>query len=260
MKRAYRNSDEDRSDRIPTTLRLLTLLEEVVRIGGPVIPADLAGATDLPKATLHRLFHTLEAEGYLQREPDGRSYSVGLRARTLAVATLSTMRARTARLAVMRALAKDTGETCNVAIPDREAMVYLDRVETEWPLRVQFSVGTHVPLYCTASGKMYLSTLSELRLSSFLRNVELEPRTPNTITDPDALHREVDKVRQQGFAVDNEEFLEGVIAFAMPLRDQYGRMPATISFQGPLQRLSLEEGYSHLPRLKQAADELSALL
>ena len=79
---------------------------------------------------------------------------------------------------------------------------------------------------------MYLSTLSDLRLSSFLRNVSLEAVAPNTITDPDALKEEVETVRRQGFAVDNEEFLEGVIAFAMPLRDKYGRMPATISFPG----------------------------
>lgn len=260
MKSQPRTPPDDRSERIPTTLRLLTLLEEVVRIGGPVIPADLADATDLPKATLHRLFQTLEAEGYLQREPDGRSYSVGLRSRQLAVATLSTMRVRTARLAVMRALAKDTGETCNVAIPDREAMVYLDRVETEWPLRVQFSVGTRVPLHCTASGKLYLSTLSDIRLSSFLRNVELEPLAPNTFTDPEALRAEIEKIREQGFAVDDEEFLEGVVAFAMPLRDMHGRMPGTISFQGPKQRLTLEKGYSYLPRLERAANELSALL
>ena len=251
---------EDRAERIPTTLRLLTLLEEVVRIGGPVTPTDLGGATDLPKATLHRLFQTLEEEGYLQREPDGRSYSVGPRARQLAVATLSTMRVRTARLAVLRALAKDTGETCNLAIPDRESMVYLDRVETEWPLRVQFSVGTHVPLYCTASGKLYLSTLSPARLDSYLRNVDLEPRTPRTITDRDALRAEIDGIRAQDFSIDNEEFLEGVIAFAVPLRDMYGRMPATVSFQGPTQRITVEQGYTHLPRLRRAAEELSALL
>jgi DNA-binding IclR family transcriptional regulator len=254
------HSDDRGSARIPTTLRLLTLLEEIVRMGGPVTPSDLGSSTDLPKATLHRLFQTLEGEGYLQREPDGRSYSVGPRARQLAVATLSTMRVRTTRLTIMRALAKDIGETCNVAIPDREAMVYLDRVETEWPLRVQFSVGTHVPLYCTASGKMYLSTLSPLRLDSYLRNIELEAKAPNTITNRDELRKEIERVRSQGFAVDNEEFLEGVIAFAMPLRDMYGRMPATISFQGPIQRISIEQGYTHLPRLKRAAEELSALL
>lgn len=251
---------EDRNERIPTTLRLLTLLEEVVRRGGPVTPTELTGATDLPKATLHRLFQTLEAEGYLQREPDGRSYSVGPRSRELAVATMSTLRMRTPRLAIMRALAKDTGETCNFAIPDREAMVYLDRVETEWPLRVQFSVGARVPFYCTAGGKLYLSTLSDLRLDSYLRNADLQQLTPNTITDPDVLRAEIVKIREQGFAIDNEELLEGVIAFAMPLRDQFGRMPATIAFQGPTQRISIEQGYTHLPRLKRAAEELSALL
>lgn len=253
-------TDAERGERIPTTLRLLTLLEEVVRRGGPVTPTELSPSTDLPKATLHRLFQTLEAEGYLQREPDGRAYSVGPRARRMAVATMSSMRMRTPRLAIMRALAKDTGETCNFAIPDREAMIYLDRVETEWPLRVQFSEGAKVPQYCTAGGKIYLSTLSDLRLDSYLRNADLAQLTPATLTDPDTLRAEIMKVRQQGFAIDNEEFLEGVIAFAMPLRDPYGRMPATIAFQGPKQRISLEDGYRHLPRLKQAADELSALL
>jgi DNA-binding IclR family transcriptional regulator len=254
------NSFSERSARIPTTLRLLTLLEEIVRLGRPVTPTELSGATDLPKATLHRLFQTLEAEGYLQREPDGRSYSVGPRARQMAVATLSTQRVRTARLAVMRALATDVGETCNLAIPDRESMVYLDRVETEWPLRVQFSVGTHVPLHCTAGGKLYLATLSDLKLDSFLRNARLDAMTRHTLTSPDALRAEIEKVRAQGYAIDNEEFLEGVIAFAMPLRDTHGRMPATIAFQGPIQRLSLAAGYSHLPRLERAARELSALL
>ncbi len=248
------------SERIPTTLRLLTLLEEVVSRGAPVTPTELISTTDLPKATLHRLFQTLESEGYLQREPDGRTFTVGARSRQLAVATMSSQRMRTPRLAIMRALAKDTGETCNFAIPDREAMLYLDRVETEWPLRVQFSEGAHVPFYCTAGGKLYLSTLSDLRLDSYLRNADLKPLTPNTLTNPDALRAEIMKIREQGYGVDNEEFLEGVIAFAMPLRDKYGRMPATIAFQGPTQRITIEQGYKYLPRLKQAAEELSALL
>jgi DNA-binding IclR family transcriptional regulator len=253
-------SEEDRGERIPTTLRLLTLLEEIVRRGGPVTPTELTASTDLPKATLHRLFQTLESEGYLQREPDGRSYSVGPRARRLAVATISSMRMRTPRLAIMRALAKDTGETCNFAIPDREAMIYLDRVETEWPLRVQFSEGAKVPFYCTAGGKIYLSTLSDLRLESYLRNADLVQLTPATLTTPDALRAEIMKVRKQGFGIDNEEFLEGVIAFAMPVRDPQGRLMATIAFQGPTQRITIEDGYRFLPRLKQAAEELSALL
>jgi len=247
-------------ERIPTTLRLLALLEAIVRHGGPVTPADLVEAMDLPKATIHRLFQTLESEGYLQREPDGRSYSVGLRTRQLAVGTLSTMRVRTSRLAVMRALAQDVGETCNLVIPDREAMVYLDRVETDWPLRVQLPVGTRVPFHCTASGKLYLSTLPEAHLERFLHNHPLERSTPNTITDPEALRDEIARTRAAGHGQDNEEFVDGMIAFAMPLRDRWGRMPAVITFHAPTQRMPLEKGRCHLPRLKRAAEELSALL
>jgi DNA-binding IclR family transcriptional regulator len=139
-------------------------------------------------------------------------------------------------------------------------MVYLDRVETEWPLRVQFSVGARVPLYCTASGKMYLSTLSDPAAGELFAQCRPRGRDPQHHHPPDALRAELETIREQGFSVDNEEFLDGVIAFAMPLRDKYGRMPATISFQGPTQRMSIEQGYQHLPRLKRAAEELSALL
>jgi DNA-binding IclR family transcriptional regulator len=145
---------------IPTTLRTLAILEEVARLGAPVTPTEVNQAIGLPKPTLHRLFASLEAEGYLMREIDGRSYSPGRRLRRMAANTLSSLRVRTARLAVLSRLADEIGETCNIATPDREGMTYLDRVETKWPLRIQLPVGTQVPFYCTASGKLYLSSLS----------------------------------------------------------------------------------------------------
>lgn len=252
--------DDGDTGRLPTTLRLLTLLEAVVAHGGPVVPADLHQTVDLPRATLHRLVQTLEAEGFLQREPDGRSYSVGLRTRRLAVGVLSTARVRTARLAVMRALARDVGETVNLALPDREGMLYLDRVETEWPLRIQLPVGSQVPFHCTAAGKLYLSTLAPAALEGFLRNADLPANTPNSLTDPDALAEEVARIRAAGHAEDDEEFVTGMVALAVPLRDANGRMPATLSFHAPTQRMPLERARSHLPRLKSAAEALSALL
>jgi len=251
--------EDDGAARLPTTLRLLTLLEAVVANGGPVAPADLHQTVDLPRATLHRLVQTLEAEGFLQREPDGRSYSVGLRTRRLAVATLSTARVRTARLAVMRSLSRDVGETVNLAIPDREGMRYLDRVETEWPLRIQLPVGTEVPFHCTAAGKMYLSTLAPAALEGFLRNADLAATTPNTLTDPAALEAEIARIRAAGHSEDNEEFVPGMIAIAVPLRDPQGRMPATLSFHAPTQRMPIEAARRHLPRLKSAAEAISAL-
>src|SRR6056297_1948268 len=182
--------DED-TGQIPTNLRLLLLLEEVAKVGVPVTPSVVNETLGLPKPTIHRLFATAEAEGFLQRDIDGRSYSPGRRMRLLSVNTLSSERVRTVRLAVLKSLAMEVGETCNLAIPEREGMFYLDRVETHWPLRIQLPVGTQVPFHCTASGKMYLSTLRPDYLERFLKNHSLDKQTEKTITSPAKLQAEL---------------------------------------------------------------------
>lgn len=255
-------SDDPDTDtaQIPTNLRLLLLLEEVARKGMPVSPAELGTILGLPKPTVHRLLHTCEAEGFLQRDLDGRSYGPGRRLRRLAVNTLSSQHVRTARLAILRALSEKVGETCNIATPDREAMVYLDRVETTWPLRIQLPIGTQVPFYCTASGKMYLSSLKPLSLERILAAVTLEQRTPKTITDPALLQSEIAAIRDRGFATDDEEFMEGMAAIAVAIPDQQGRVVSTLSIHAPVQRHGLDELRSDLPLLRQAARDLSELL
>jgi DNA-binding IclR family transcriptional regulator len=178
----------------------------------------------------------------------------------MAANVLSSPRTRTARLVVLSRLAEEIGETCNIAIPDGEAMSYLDRVETKWPLRIQLPVGTRVPLYCTASGKMYLSHLDDAHLERFLRAARLEPRARATITDPARLRDEIAATRLRGFSEDAEEFMEGMIAIAAPVLDDRGRLACTLSFHAPTMRLTLAESRRHVPRLRAAAAELSALL
>lgn len=253
-------ADKDKPDsNVPTNLRLLLILERIAKVGVPVTPTEINEAIGLPKPTIHRLFATLEAEGFLMREVDGRSYSPGRRLRNLSVNVLSSLRVRTARLAVLGALAEEIGETCNIAVPDREAMIYLDRVETKWPLRIQLPVGTEVPFYCTASGKMYLSTLNATHLKRYLGAAHLAARTRHTITDRERLAGEIALTRERGHSEDAEEFMEGMIAIAMPILDDQERLLATVSFHAPTMRLSLAAARSHVPRLRQAATELSHL-
>jgi len=236
------------------------ILEAVSRYGVPVTPTEVNRTIGLPKQTLHRMFASLEEEGFLQREHDGRSYSPGPRLRAMATGVISSTRVRAARLAVMRALSDDIGETCNLAIPDRDAMIYLDRVETDWPLRVQFPIGTSVPLNCTASGKLYLSSLTPSRLQRVLNAGKFERRTERSITDPARLAAEIDHVRKVGYSQDDEEFIEGMIALAVAVNDQNGRMVSSLSFHAPTLRMSLDEARTHLPRLRYAAEELSRIL
>ncbi|OAN75988.1 ArsR family transcriptional regulator [Sulfitobacter sp. EhC04] len=249
-----------REKAIPTNLRLLLLLEEIARVGAPMTPTAANEVLGLPKPTVHRLFHRLEQEGFLQRDIDGRSYSAGQRLRKLSVNVLSSSRVRTVRLAVLNALTEDIGETCNVAMPDRDGMVYLDRVETKWPLRIQLPVGTTVPFHCTASGKMYLSTLPSRMLGKYLSSAALEPQTARTLTDPDALRHAIEDVRTLEYSTDDEEFMEGMVAIAVPIWDDQQRLMSTLSIHAPTQRVTIGDLEAHLDRLRTAAGDLSEIV
>ncbi|MEW2914147.1 IclR family transcriptional regulator [Leisingera sp. JC11] len=253
------DAPDKKEGQIPTNLRLLVLLEEVARRGVAVKPAEMIEAMGLPKPTVHRLMQTAEAEGFLQRDLDGRAYGPGPRLRKLAQNTMSSEHMRTARLSILKSVAEELGETCNLAIPDREGMVYLDRVETKWPLRIQLPIGTQVPFHCTASGKMYLSTLKANTLEAVLRARPLEALTSKTCTDPDALGSELSDIVNRGYSTDDEEFIAGMVAVAVPVRDARNRLMATLSVHAPVQRRSLQDLIGILPALHKAAGDLAEL-
>ena len=262
---AEAEGEEDGTRAVPTNLRPMLIMEAVARAGAPVTPTEVNAAlaaqgVGLPKPTVHRLFATLEEEGFLQREIDGRSYSPGRRMNRLAVETVSAVRVRGARMAVLTTLAERIGETCNVAIPDRDAMVYLDRVETKWPLRIQLPRGTRVPLHCTASGKMYLSSLEPARRDRMIDHARLDAHTGRSIVKPGALREEIERVAGAGFATDDEEFMDGMVALAVPILDRQGQLFSTLSFHAPTIRMSIDDARTHLPALREAAADLARIV
>ncbi|WP_439118414.1 IclR family transcriptional regulator [Marivita sp.] len=252
-------SASETKGQIPTNLRLLLILEEVARAGVPVAPSTLSETLGLPKPTIHRLLATAEEEGFLQRDIDGRSYGPGRRLRKLSGNTLSSQRLRTERLVIMQALASEVGETCNLAAPGRYGMVYLDRVETHWPLRIQLPVGTQVPFHCTASGKMYLSSLRLDKLKRVLSWLPLDPSTNKSITDVDGLMGELAVTRTRGFSTDNEEFMDDMVAIAVPIQDTEGRLLTTLSIHAPRQRYNLDALIGMVPHVQKAAKRLETL-
>jgi len=138
-------------------------------------------------------------------------------------------------------------------------MAYSDRVETKAPLRLQFSLGMRVPLYCTASGKLYLSTLPRSRRKSVIGKLDLERHAKNTITDPDLLMAEIDLIEKREVSIDNQELYDDVVAIAVPIKDKHGRFYSSLAIQAPASRLSVENSDRYLPLLREAARELSLL-
>jgi len=138
-------------------------------------------------------------------------------------------------------------------------MAYSDRVETKAPLRLQFAIGMRVPLYCTASGKLYLSTLSKARRKVVVSKLKLVTHAKNTITDANILLAEIDQIEKTRVSIDNEELYDDMIAIAVPITDKQGRFYSSLAIQAPVSRISIENSDRYIPLLLEAAQDLSML-
>ena len=248
------------TNRIPTNLRALLILETLAQSGRAMSPTELGAEIGLPKPTIHRLCTTLEGEGFLIREPQDGRLRPARRARVLAAGLQAASRIDISRRLVLKSVAAKIGETCNLVAPGASGMIYLDRVDTLWPLRFQLPVGTEVPFHCTASGKLFLSSYSNRALDTVLATLDLTPKGPNCACTPEALRQRLDQVRAAGYAWDDEEFMAGMIALAVPIRDTGGRFVAALAFHAPMQRVSLEAGREHVPTLQEGAARMEELL
>lgn len=237
-------------------MRTLLLLEALGQSDKAMTPTELNASVGLPKQTVHRLCATLEAEGFLVRDGDGKGFRAARRARLMASGLLHAGWANVARHQIMSEVARSVGETVNFVVPEEAGMRYLDRVDTSWSFRIQLPIGTHVPFHCTASGKVFMASLTPKARAAFVSALTLSRETRKTHVSTDALLAELKVIAKQGFAEDDEEFIDDMVAVAVPVRDPAGRYVASLAVHGPAQRMSLVQAKSMLPTLQVAADKL----
>ncbi len=247
----------DKTNKVSRSVRALEVVEAIAESDHPMTVVDLMDLTGLPKATLHRMVNVLETEGFLRLDLSGRGYVGGHRLAKLARLTLATTAERSYRHGILAAVSREIGETCNIVISRGAEMFYTDRVETEWPLRHQLPIGSTVPAHCTASGKLYLSSLSKRQTANLVSVLPMEKFTGNTITDRDELMNVLTQMRKDRVGLDNEEFIEGMVAVAVPITDDKGRMLAALAFHAPTVRMDLKRARSYLPVLQKASIALS---
>jgi DNA-binding IclR family transcriptional regulator len=240
-------------------LRLFALLEVIAAKDQHVSLQGLVEETGLPKPTLHRMLQQLETAGLLQREVDGRHYSSGVRLRRLAENLLLNNTHHGARHRVLRHLVEEIGESCNITALSGSEVVYLDRVETAAPLRFYLHPGSRVPAHCSASGKIFLAQMSPVQRRRLLAHAPLSTYTPKTITDLDKLELELKRVRRDGFAIDDEEFLPGLVCVAVLVPAASGRSNLCVAAQAPIMRLTPDKALQLLPALQRAAQALSEI-
>ena len=241
------------------TLRLFSLLEAIATKDQLFSLQTLTEELHIPKPTLHRMLQQLESAGLLERSADGRHYGTGVRLRRLAENLLLNDILHGARHAVLRQLVEEIGESCNLTALTGSEVIYLDRVETAAPLRFYLHPGSRVPAHCSASGKVFLSEMTHSQRQRLLAHAPLEAYTPKTLTDMEELETEFKQIKRQGFALDNEEFLPGLLCVAVLVPNPSGRSNLCVAVQAPIMRLTLEKALKLLPSLQRAAEALSQI-
>lgn len=240
--------------------RTLQLIQLLASSGRAMTLAQLADSLALPKATVHRLCARLVDMKFLMRELDERYYAVGPALQRMAFDTLTHGTYSRLRHNVLSDLVADIGETCNFTTLDGASVMYLDRIEAERPWRLTLGVGVHVPLHCTASGKLFLSQIEPTERERLIGSLDLRPLTENTITSSTELNARVQEIAEIGYALELEEFIIGLIALAVPVLDRDGKVCAAIAMHCPTTHVSEEQVLTKLPALLSAAVRMSELL
>jgi IclR family transcriptional regulator, acetate operon repressor len=253
-------SIKEREHRLGVTARSFAVLEHVAGSRAPVDVLDIIASLKLPKATAYRLVDWFVTQGYLSREPARRRLIIGPKFTNLAFGALSSSMRHDTPHVVLQRLVHTLNETCNIGTLLNGEVVYLDRVEAEhWPLRLHYTVGSRVPLHCSAIGKLFLALAAAPRRRRLLQSLELRRFTDSTITDSARLETEFRQIRKEQVSFDREEYLVGVVCMAVPVIGKNGEMLAALAIQAPQARMNVQTARRHLPALQHAAAELAEI-
>ncbi len=241
-----------------TLIKGLGLLEVLARSERPLGVTELATRIGIGKSNVHRLLQALVELGYVRRDPAGGSYAASIRLWELGSAVLANLDLRRAARAWMEWLLERTRETVHLSVLDGDEVVYVHKLDSPEPVRAYSQIGGRAPAHCVATGKALLAWQPAPHLAALSQR--LRAWSPRTLTDAGEFLREMERVRQQGYAVNRGEWRETVGGLAAPVRDPSGQVVAALGVSGPIDRLR-PSGYKALSAdVIRAADGVTAAL
>ncbi|KAA0929381.1 IclR family transcriptional regulator [Psychrobacter sp. ANT_H56B] len=245
--------------KVSSITRVLEIIEAVSYASKPISPLELSQELDIPKPTIHRLIQNLVDEGFVTIDIGG-GIIPGKRVRNLGVELWQQRLFFNERQMILQKLVDELKETCGIGVPYNMNMIYTNRAQTTLPIQIYLPVGAKSPMWCTATGKLYLSQLPSASREKILQNLSLDKFTKNTITDIDKLNAELDRIAETGIGIDNEEFISEMVAIAVPIRDRKSRYLASLYLHAPTIRVSLDDLLTYVPRLQKAAQDIQSLV
>ena len=244
--------------RIQSVARALTIVDALAEARGELALNEIAARLSLPKSTVHGLISTLRDFSYIEQSAFTGKYRLGIRFFEVGHIVAQGWEVRTVAAPYINKLLEELGETVHLVVLDKLEVLYIDKRESGQTLRIASQVGMRLPAHCTGVGKMLMAHLSPEQRAELISRKGLPRFTRNTLTDVEALEDELNRIRMQGFAVDNEEIMDSLRCVAAPIRDQTGKVISAISLAGPVSRLKGERFEKAIRRVTETAEQISA--
>jgi DNA-binding IclR family transcriptional regulator len=237
--------------------RALAMLEAVAQENGGLSNAEISRKLQIPKSSASYILRTLETQGYLNRDEETGKYRVGLKILSLSRGALTGLDVREVALPIMRHLMEKTNLTCHLAILDGPDAVYIEKIEPHGFIRMDTWVGRRMRVHATSVGKALVAHIPQERLEKILTERGMEKRTPKTITTVPRLLKDLEKVREQGYAVDDEENNIGARCVGAPIFNQDGVIEASLGLSGTINQVNPHTMPRIVEALKDAARHIS---
>jgi DNA-binding IclR family transcriptional regulator len=251
------NAEDRHRAGVQSIARAFAILEEVARAREGISLAELSKRVGLHNSTAFHLIKTMVSLGYIRQIKDDKRYRIGRPLFALAASALDEIEMMSLATPVLEDLAQETGESGHFAVRMNDAVVVIARTPGPGAFQLSGRVGVVRPAHCTAVGKAILASLKPEQLDRFLERVTLASFTSRSVTEPEALKRELDGARKSGLAFDDGEFDPEVRCVAVPVQDFTGQTIGAIGISGPVWRLSIQALQNHSATVRAAAERLS---
>ena len=236
--------------------RALDIIEAVAANKNSAVLTKIAEKTGLHKSTAYRIISTLLKRGYLKKNEDG-TYKIGLKLIEAVSYYIDSLELQTEVRPYIAQITAKFGLTSHLGVLEGDKVVYIEKMDIFSNIKLYSQIGLRMPAYCSSLGKCLLANFSNTQLRSIMGQTEFTRFTHNTITTIEALQKEIDTVRQQGWAIDNEEFEIGHRCIGAPVYDYRGDIIAAISASGNTSILTDARIPEIAEYLKQTAVEIS---
>jgi DNA-binding IclR family transcriptional regulator len=245
---------------IRSVAKALTILNILAGNGREMSLAEICRESGQAKGTAHGLLATLKDFGYVEQDSFEGKYRLGVRLFEIGSIVANSWDVRRVAAPYIERLVEEFEETVHLAVLNEDQVLYIDKRESRRSIRIVSQIGIRLPAHCSGVGKALLAHLSPTELNRVIASHGLPSYTKNTITDRHRLQDELEKIRQRGYSVDDEEIMEGLRCVAAPIKDNTGSVCAAISVSGPTARLSGDMFDLAVKLVLDTASEISANL